>query len=95
VKKNLSLGPKFNTLFNKAEQEAMTFKNSLSELNIKMDDNSPSVQLSSAGFDKAIDELKQEIANSLNEWVNLQNDIKKEVSDLANCNWINPLKSFK
>ncbi|HRZ29267.1 MAG TPA: hypothetical protein P5052_00405 [Candidatus Paceibacterota bacterium] len=64
---NLSLGPKFNVFHDKFEQEALIYKNNLTELVSRMNNRSPSVQLSSAGLDKAIDELKLEIANSLNE----------------------------
>jgi hypothetical protein len=46
--------------------------------------------LSSAGLDKAIDELKLEIANSLNEWVNLQFDIKDRIREMINTNWVKP-----
>ena len=88
---NLSLGPKFNTTYNKVEQEAMTFKSSLTDLSGKMNSQSSPVQLSSAGFDKSVDELKQEIANSLNEWVDLQNEIRNQIGDMKSTNWIMPL----
>ncbi len=92
---NLALGPSFNALLAKTEQEASAFRKSASDIHDKMTYESPSVQLSTAGFDKAIDELKMAIANDLNEWVSLQGKIKGEMTDLGSANWINPLNGTK
>jgi type II secretory pathway pseudopilin PulG len=91
---DLSLGPDFSTMQKKVEQEATAYKSSLTDLASKMDFNSPSVQLNTAGFDKAVDELKMAIVDSLNQWVDLQDSIKQEISDLANKNWVNPFMKF-
>lgn len=88
---NLSLGPEFNTLFTKVQQEASTFRGSANNIASSMTFSSPAVQLNTAGFDKAIDELKQAVTKSLNDWVDLQNRIKNEIQAMSNVNWINPL----
>lgn len=90
--KNISLGPEFSDLLTKVQQEAVSIKSSLTFMHAGMTYSSPSVQISSAGLDKAIDELKQAIAKSLNDQVDLQNNIKNETSEMAKTNWINPLK---
>lgn len=89
---NLSLGSDFNTLLTKVRQEASSIKSSLTIMQTGMTYSSPPVQISSAGLDKAIDELKQTIAKSLNDQVDLQNEIKNEISNMSKVNWINPLK---
>jgi hypothetical protein len=91
---SLSLGPEFNTQMKKAEQEAETFVASLNNLISKMNSESPATQISSAGLDKAADDLKQAIIESLNKHVDLQDKIKKEISDLSNINWVNPFLRF-
>jgi len=91
---NLSLGPEFDTQTKKVEQEAATFKTNLTDLNSKMNSASPPTQISSAGLDKAVDDLKQAIIESLNGHVDLQDKIKKEISNLASTNWVNPFLRF-
>jgi len=91
--KNLSLGPEYDTQMKKLEQEVTTFKTSTSDLASKMNFDSPSVQLNSAGLDRAIDELKMAVSKSLNDYVELQDKIKNEISGLATGNWVNPLSS--
>lgn len=91
TKNNLSLGPEFDTQTKKLEQEAATYKTILTDLYNKMNSSSPTTQISAAGLDKAVDDLKQAIMKSLNDWVELQNDIKNDISGMANANWVNPL----
>jgi hypothetical protein len=88
---DFSLGEDFDSQLAKMQQEANIFKKSLNDLVGNMGYNSPAIQVSSAGFDKAIDDLKQTVKESLNDWIDLQNEIKLKISDLANINWVNPL----
>jgi hypothetical protein len=88
---NLAVGPDFNTLLRKAEQESAKFKEESTNISSKMSFESPAVQLSSAGLDKAMDELIQAISKSLNSWVDLQNQIRDEISAMSKANWVNPL----
>lgn len=91
TKNDISLGPKFNTLKTKLDQEAGLYKTNLTDLSNKMNLTSPATQLNVAGFDKAIDELKDALIKSLNEYVELQNEIKNDIANFANTNWIWPL----
>jgi hypothetical protein len=88
---DIALGPEYDTVLEKVEQEAATFRKSLVDLSDKMNYDSPGVQLSSAAFDKAMDELSQKIIESLNEFVDLQNKIRDEISAMTKANWVNPL----
>jgi hypothetical protein len=87
---NLSLGPEFESTLNKVEEEGTLFRDNLTEESNRMNNESPPVQIRPAGLDKAIDDLKQEIIKSLNEWVDLQNKIKEEISNLSSANWVMP-----
>lgn len=91
TKNNLSLGPQFEATLSEMEQEAPIFRSTVADLSSKMNSTSPSVQISSANFDKALDGLIQQIVRSLNDWVDLQNEIKNEVSQITKSNWVNPL----
>ncbi len=91
TKNNLSLGPQFEVTLSEMEQEAPIFRSTVADLSSKMNSTSPSVQISSANFDKALDGLIQQIVRSLNDWVDLQNEIKNEVSQITKSNWVNPL----
>jgi len=88
---DISLGPEFNTLKTKLEQEAGTYKTNLTDLYNKMNSSSPATQISAAGLDKAVDDLKDALVKSLNEYVQLQNEIKRDIANLANANWVWPL----
>lgn len=87
---NLSIGPEFDSSRLKVEQEMAMFKSDLTNMSSRMDYTSPAVQLSSAGLDKAIDELKQELIKSLNDFVDLQNGIKDEIAKLGKASWVMP-----
>lgn len=87
---NLAVGPEFNSSLEKVRQEAAAYKSNLADLSSRMNYSSPAVQLNSAGLDKAIDQLKQEITLSLNGWVDLQNVIKDEIANMGNANWVMP-----
>lgn len=88
----LTSGPEIDVALTKFHQEAPIFQASIMDIANNMNYSSPGVQLSSAGLDRSIDELKQAIIKSLNDHVNLQNDIKDDISGMANANWVNPLK---
>lgn len=87
---SLSLGPDFSTLQDKMQKEADIFIDNLTDINNKMTSGSAPVQLSSAGLDKAIDELNQEIILSLNKWVDLQNEIKDGINVMIGLKWASP-----
>jgi hypothetical protein len=84
------LGPEFDTLRDKMQGEADTFISGLTDINNKMTSESAPVQLSSAGLDKAIDELNQEIILSLNKWVDMQNEIKDGINVMIGLSWASP-----
>jgi len=86
----LASGAEIDAALTKFHLEAPLFQKSVMDLANQMNFSSPAVQLSSASLDKAIDELKQALMKSLNDHVQLQNEIKKEISDLANINWVVP-----
>ncbi len=88
---DLSLGPEFNEELAKLNQESSTFKESITRLNEQMSYSSSSVQLDSAGLDKAIDELKQALIKTLNDFVDLQNSIRDEIQKMSSTKWFNPL----
>lgn len=88
----LSVGPEFDTVLKKAEQESAKFKEEANNIGSKMSYESPGVQLSSAGIDKAMDELIQAISKSLNSFVDLQNEVRGEISSMSKANWVNPLR---
>jgi hypothetical protein len=88
---SLALGPDFNSLLDKARQESAKFKEESTRISDGMNYDSPGVQLSSAGLDKAMDELIQAISQSLNSWVDLQNQIRDEIGSMSKANWVNPL----
>jgi len=90
--KGLSLGPEYNQTMKALETEAEAFKANCNNIISKTAYDSPATQLRTAGFDKAFDVLKLTIIQSLNNYVDLQDSIKKEIADLANSNWINPLR---
>lgn len=87
---NLAIGPSFDSDRLKFEQESLDFKNTLNNINAKMTQESPVTQLRSADLDKTIDEFKQKIASSLNVWVEMQNIIKDEISNMNKANWVIP-----
>lgn len=87
---DLSLGPKFDGSRHKVEQEAEAFRENLNNIVVQMNNESPPVRLRTADLDKAIDELKQEIIQSLNDWVDLQNNIREEIANMGKTNWIMP-----
>lgn len=87
---DISLGPDFNNLKTKLEQEAGIYKTNLTDLSNKMNLSSPATQLSVAGLDKAVDELKDALIKSLNDYVQLQNEIKSDIANLANASWVWP-----
>ena len=87
---DLSLGPKFDDSRHKVEKEAETFRENLNDIVVQMNNESPPVRLRTADLDKAIDELKQEIIQSLNDWVDLQNEIKDEIANINRAAWVIP-----
>lgn len=89
--KNLSLGPELDQARKTAEIEAEVFMEECNSIAVRMTPDAPPTQLKMANFDKATDELKMAIAQSLNEYVRLQNEIKQEISNLVSSSWINPL----
>ncbi len=91
VDNNLSLGPEYNEKMKELEKETDSFLNMCNDIISKTTYESPATQLGTAGMDKALDSLKAEIIQSLNDFVGLQNEIKREVSNLVSSNWINPL----
>lgn len=90
-KNNFSLSPKFDSSRQKVEQESEAFRKDLNDIGINMSYETPPVRLRTADLDKAIDELKQEIAGSLNEWVDMQNEIKDEIANMIKVSWVMPL----
>ncbi len=84
---NMALGPQFNEAHDAMEKEANAYGESLSALVRNMNSGSEPTRLRVAGLDKAIDDLKQEIANSLNEWVALAHTINEEIAKLENASW--------
>ena len=88
--KGLSLGPEYNQKMKDLEKETASFKTSCNDIVSKTTSDSPPTQLSSAGMDKAMDDLKTAIINSLNNYVDLQDEIKREISGMATANWVIP-----
>lgn len=86
-RENMALGPQFNEAHDAMEKEANAYGESLSALVRNMNSGSEPTRLRVAGLDKAIDDLKQEIANSLNEWVALANTVHEEIAKLENASW--------
>lgn len=90
--KGLSLGPDLNQSLENLEAEADIFLKECEGIAIKMTFTDPPTQLKMANFDKASDELRIAIAESLNDHVWLQDEIKQDIFRLASSNWVNPIK---
>jgi hypothetical protein len=89
--KDLSLGPDLNQSLGVLEVEADIFLNECERVVDRMTDSGPPTPLRMANFDKATDELKIAIAQSLNDYVQLQDELKLEINLIADSSWINPL----
>ncbi len=83
----------FDPYLLKLQTEEMNFENYLKGLYGKITYDSKKVTVKTASFNGAFKELKTKLIESLNDWVALQEKIKKEISKMGNDIWINPFHS--